>query len=157
MSETNFPGFELRARREELALSITKVCEQVHISATHLEALESGCLEAIPNSTYAVGFLRSYCQFLKLDPGRFADLYRECVSTHPGSRSRARKTAQVPAPTWLQSVLTWGAISAVFIAAWVTWAALFRLDESGTGDRDVEAAVQELVIPDVSFGGQAPR
>jgi cytoskeletal protein RodZ len=61
-------GEILRQRRQELKLSLEQAAQQTRIRLHYLEALEAGNVEKIPSSAQARGFLRSYAQFLKLDP-----------------------------------------------------------------------------------------
>lgn len=61
-------GEILRQRRQELKLSLEQAAQQTRIRLHYLEALEAGNIEKIPSSAQARGFLRSYAQFLKLDP-----------------------------------------------------------------------------------------
>jgi cytoskeleton protein RodZ len=61
-------GETLRQRRQENKLSLEQVAQQTRIRLHYLEALEAGNLDQIPSSAQARGFLRTYAQFLKIDP-----------------------------------------------------------------------------------------
>ena len=61
-------GETLRQRRQENKLSLEQVAQQTRIRLHYLEALEAGNLDIIPSSAQARGFLRTYAQFLKIDP-----------------------------------------------------------------------------------------
>jgi len=56
-------GERLRASREARGLSIDDVSEVLKFRADYVEALENGQIKELP-VTYAVGFLRSYAEFL---------------------------------------------------------------------------------------------
>lgn len=68
MSETKPGGFGavLRRRREELGLSLEDMAASTRIRKTYLQALEDENLQALPGSTYVIGFLRIYSQQLSL-------------------------------------------------------------------------------------------
>ena len=51
------------ARGEDLE----DVAEYLRIRPSYLDALEQGDLSAMPGSTYALGFLRSYAHYLGFD------------------------------------------------------------------------------------------
>lgn len=68
MTEIKTEGFgaSLRRRREELGLSLDDVAASTRIRKTYLHALEEENLQALPGSTYVIGFLRIYAQQLGL-------------------------------------------------------------------------------------------
>jgi hypothetical protein len=63
-----FPGSELRARREELGFSIYEAFRKTRVPANYIEALEQGDILNLPATCYAAGFLKTYCEFLGLNP-----------------------------------------------------------------------------------------
>lgn len=62
------PGDVLRETRESLGYSLDQAAEVTRIRRSYLEALENGDLSILPPPTFARGILRSYAQFLGLDP-----------------------------------------------------------------------------------------
>lgn len=69
MSDTPVsPGQILKEARERLGLSIKDVSTSTKINAGVLKALEEGRLEDLPPRTFTRGFVRSYAQYLKIDP-----------------------------------------------------------------------------------------
>lgn len=61
-------GLDLRSAREALGKKIADATKTLRIRAAHLEALESGRYEDLPDAVYVHGFVRSYAGFLQLDP-----------------------------------------------------------------------------------------
>jgi len=61
-------GQLLKQAREELSLSIEQVAESTRIRPHYLRALESSEFNTLPSVTQARGFLRSYANFLQIDP-----------------------------------------------------------------------------------------
>ncbi len=65
-------GATLRDARERRGWSIADVAQQLRIRAPVLEAMEAGRFEKLPNGAYALGFVRSYADFLGLDRDEIA-------------------------------------------------------------------------------------
>ena len=60
-------GQDLRAARLRRGDDLATVSRALKIRKDHLEALEEDRMEALPGRTYAVGFTRSYADYLGLD------------------------------------------------------------------------------------------
>jgi len=60
-------GEMLRAARLERKLSLEEISSSIHIRVAQLRALEEGQLDALPGMTYAIGFVRSYANYLKIN------------------------------------------------------------------------------------------
>ena len=60
-------GQDLRAARLRRGDDLASVSRVLKIRKDHLEALEEDRMEALPGRTYAVGFIRSYSDYLGLD------------------------------------------------------------------------------------------
>lgn len=61
-------GQDLRAARLRRGDDLATVSRALKIRRDHLEALEEDRFEALPGRAYAVGFVRSYADYLGLDP-----------------------------------------------------------------------------------------
>ena len=62
------PGVVLAAERERQGLSRADVAQRLHMSASQIEALESGDYARLPRGTFLRGFVRNYARILGLDP-----------------------------------------------------------------------------------------
>ena len=60
-------GQDLRAARLRLGEDLSQVSKSLKIRKDHLEAIEEDRFQALPGRTYAVGFVRSYADYLGLD------------------------------------------------------------------------------------------
>jgi len=67
-SPSDTPGTALRKAREQLALSVSDVAVQLHLSRNVIEALENDEYQKLASISFARGYLRSYAKHLKLDP-----------------------------------------------------------------------------------------
>lgn len=70
-------GDELRMRREELGHNIGDVVDAVRIQKRYLEALEEGRNGDLPGTVYALGFVRTYADFLGLNGSDIVARYKE--------------------------------------------------------------------------------
>jgi len=65
--ENSSVGETLRAARLSRGIEIETVSQSIHIRPVQLKAIEENDIEALPGMTYAVGFVRSYANFLGLN------------------------------------------------------------------------------------------
>ena len=85
-------GQDLRAARLRRGDDLATVSRALKIRRDHLEALEEDRFEALPGRAYAVGFVRSYADYLGLDP-------LQCVERFKGEiagRSEVQPTVGPP-------------------------------------------------------------
>src|SRR5512141_1340254 len=76
-------GSLLVRAREARGLTLEDAERDTRISRRYLQALESEQFEVIPAPVYARGFLRSYSQYLGLDPQEMLSLFpREDASEY---------------------------------------------------------------------------
>ncbi|HEX73026.1 MAG TPA: hypothetical protein ENN65_06895 [Candidatus Hydrogenedentes bacterium] len=127
MNTAKFPGDELRSRREERGWTLLDVQRHIHVPLQHLQAIEAGNIEALPVETYAVGFIKSYCQLLELSPERYIDQYRALRRARATGPFRARRVfSSGQHPRWLEELIAWGAICALLLLGWFTYAVVVR-------------------------------
>ena len=60
-------GADLKAARERKGLDLMEVADELRIRHVHLQAIEEGYFDDLPGPVYAVGFVRSYAEYLGLD------------------------------------------------------------------------------------------
>ena len=70
-------GRVLRDAREGFGQDIATVSQQLRIRSIYLNAIESGRYQDLPGSTYAVGFVRSYAEYLGLEPNEIVRRFRD--------------------------------------------------------------------------------
>ncbi len=69
-------GQDLRAARLRRGDDLATVSKALKIRKDHLEAIEEDRLDALPGRTYAVGFVRSYADYLGLDTGQTLERFK---------------------------------------------------------------------------------
>lgn len=148
MSETRaYTGDALKQRREELGYTLSAVYRKIHISERCLEALESGTFDALPGPAYAVGFLKTYCEFLNLDAAIFVEDYRAATARPTGFLAMARTSGSDGIPPRWHDALTWAAICAFLALGWLAYTLVVRPEPNGPNDR-VRAGTIEVVEED---------
>ena len=70
-------GRVLREAREGFGQDIATVSQQLRIRSVYLTAIEEGRYQDLPGSTYAVGFVRSYAEYLGLEPNEIVRRFRD--------------------------------------------------------------------------------
>lgn len=80
-------GQTLKTARELTGRSIDEVAEQLRIRQPFLQALEDGRHKDLPGGTYAVGFLRTYAEFLGLDGEEMVRRFRAEAAGELNARS----------------------------------------------------------------------
>jgi cytoskeleton protein RodZ len=68
---------ELRAARLRRGDDLASVSRTLKIRKDHLEAIEEDKFEALPGRTYAIGFVRSYSEYLGLDPVQAVERFKD--------------------------------------------------------------------------------
>ncbi|RDD60987.1 RodZ domain-containing protein [Ferruginivarius sediminum] len=72
-------GALLRRTRERFNLDLREAADQLRIRAAYLDAIERSDFDDLPGPTYAVGFVRSYADFLALDENEVVRRFKEEV------------------------------------------------------------------------------
>lgn len=137
MKESVFPGSELRSRREELGLTPDDVYRKLRIPSEYILAIEDSQWDCIPAPTYSIGFIKSYAQFLGLDPNPYVDSYRECTRRAPARMFNLSRDENWTPPRWMQEAMAWATICAILVLGWFTYAAVFN--PAPDGEDRVEA------------------
>jgi cytoskeleton protein RodZ len=73
-------GAFLREARETTGRTVLEVAENLRIRRVYLEAIEDGRFDELPGATYAVGFVRSYASYLRLDAPSLVARFKEEAS-----------------------------------------------------------------------------
>jgi transcriptional regulator with XRE-family HTH domain len=74
--ETGAFGETLKRLREERGFPLDAVASATRIARHHLDALERGDLESLPSGPFGRSYLRSYAEFLGIDPEPMLHAYR---------------------------------------------------------------------------------
>ena len=124
-------GELMKARRNEMALSLKEVATATSIRLHYLRAIEEGNIQEHISEVYALGFIRQYALYLGLDGDEMVEGSRklfEGISTAPGKDdfsyglgamevrgSPARQESWFPSIVWL--ALTAGLLAGTYYLA----------------------------------------
>ena len=70
-------GQKLKVAREGQSLSVGQVYDRTKIPVNHIDALESGRLDDLPEPVYVAGFIKRYGDMLGLNGQSLADEFRQ--------------------------------------------------------------------------------
>jgi cytoskeleton protein RodZ len=73
-------GQDLRAARLRRGDDLATISRALKIRKDHLEALEEDRIELLPGRTYAVGFVRTYAEYLGLDAGACVERFKSQIA-----------------------------------------------------------------------------
>ncbi|HUO02399.1 MAG TPA: helix-turn-helix domain-containing protein, partial [Rhizomicrobium sp.] len=73
-------GQDLRTARLRRGEDLATVSRALKIRKEHLEAVEEDRIDNLPGKTYAIGFVRSYANYLGLDVNAMVDRFKEEIS-----------------------------------------------------------------------------
>jgi cytoskeleton protein RodZ len=92
-------GAQLAAARESRGLSVADIAQQLKLSSSQVEALESDNYRRLPSPVFVRGFIRNYARLVKLDAAALLALTElELPHTVPVSPA-ASFAAEIPFPT----------------------------------------------------------
>lgn len=134
-------GERLRQAREAAGLQLADVAARTRIPQRHLEAIEADDFNALPSTTYSVGFARAYARVVGADEVAIAALVRSQLD----GAMRARHDYQAFEPADPARVpprgLAWtvGIIAVLVLAAYGVWRANW-LSAPGSAPSTVAAA-----------------
>jgi len=131
-------GAQLRAAREASGQNLAEIAAKTRIPQRHLEAIERDDFNALPSTTYSVGFARAYARTVGADEVAVAAAVR--AQLEQGGRARHEYQAFEPAdPARVPPrTLAWtAAIIAVLILGGY---ALWRSMQNGPADTPIVAA-----------------
>ncbi len=69
----------LRRHRKQTGQDLKTVAQALRIRYVYLEAIEQGRYDALPGSTYALGFIKTYAEYLDLDEEEIVQRFRDDV------------------------------------------------------------------------------
>ncbi len=144
----------LKGTREQYGRNLRDVAGALNIRFIYLEAIEAGEFDKLPGTAYAIGFVRSYADYLGLDS---KDLVRQFKAEVEGLGKQTQLVFPTPVP---ESKVPGGALILVsivcFALAYGAWS-FFSSQETQVADLvpEVPERLQPL-IDEVTTSGAAP-
>ncbi len=130
----------LSRARERHGQNIRAVSQTLRIRQAYLEALESGESEKLPGMAYALGFLRTYADYLGLNADNIVDRFKEEV------QATDRPTELIFPEPVIEGRIPGGAIILISIALLMTaYGGWFYLTNQGRSLADLVPALPEQI------------
>ena len=134
-------GSTLREARRAQGLKISDVSQQLRISGDYLSKLELGAFDELPAPAYARGFLRSYGQFVALDPATLVARY-----TALSAEAAAMPTYQIPMGARPPQRSAPAIASMLVVCAGIAYGGWYWINGGDVNDR-VARMPNEIVAP----------
>lgn len=118
---TDLPvGEVLRRARTQFGLELPQVASALNIRPDHLAAIEAGDVARLPGRVYAIGFVRTYADYLRLDADKIVYLFKSQCIGHTTNRDLnfPIPVTESRSPAWwmvLASAGTLTIIAALFV------------------------------------------
>ena len=126
MEQGTFQGEELQIQREVMGLSREDVFRKLRISLEFIERIETGQLLKCPANTYTVGFIKSYCDFLEMNPEPYINELTMAQSARKGLSKQTLTAEPAEQPLWFREAVMWGGVIGIIILGWVTFSVVFH-------------------------------
>jgi cytoskeleton protein RodZ len=150
-------GSEFAAARMQAGMEVAQVAAALRIRKEHLAAIEEGRFNDLPAPAYALGFVRSYADYLGLDPAAAVEAFKQETST---SRRRTPLVFPTVEPVkrvtrgWLLGMSA--LLAAVVFGAWYyfekTSLVLLERVPAVPGEPGVQAAATPAPAPNAALG-----
>ncbi len=143
-------GSTLREARVRRNLTLQQVEEDTKIRVKYVQAMENEDFDLIPSPTYVKGFLRTYSEYLGLDPRMILDEYRTRFMPHEETEPFAGSSALGrPRRPRRRSNLAFIAVAALLVLALV-WILGRTSGEQGTDSTPPVAVITQSASPSPS-------
>ncbi len=113
-------GKTLRRARLDMKLSLEDVSAAINVRVVQLKSIEDDRIDQLPGMTYAVGFVRSYADFVKLDP---LQVVKDFKKEHEGEDA-AKRQLKIPEPIdedKLPSPIVIGVAALAVVIVFILW------------------------------------
>ena len=131
----------LRAARQEHGQELRTVAQVLRIRYAYLEAIENGDFEQLPGAAYALGFLRTYAEFLGLDGQEIVEQYKREIQ---GVESKPDLV--FPQPVGHNHIPGGAIVLISVVVLGLAYGGWFYLSNEGKNIADLMPAVPESVL-----------
>lgn len=121
-------GKTLRAARERMNLSLEDVSASINVRVVQLQAIEDDRIDQLPGMTYAVGFVRSYAQFLKLDAQETVATFKREHEGEPATKTALNFADPIAEDKLPGPMLVGGAVLGI-VVLFMAWSLLSSDDD----------------------------
>jgi cytoskeleton protein RodZ len=138
-------GQDLRAARLRRGDDLATVSKSLKIRKDHLEAIEEDRLDQLPGRTYAVGFVRSYADYLGLDTAQCLERFKAEIAGRTDADQQPQVTV-IDEDDNRRLPQGWKIIAGVVVLL-MAWGAYYVLSSSGSMMSPPVAAPPQQALP----------
>jgi cytoskeleton protein RodZ len=147
-------GETLRTTRLAKKLELDDVSHAIHIRPSQLKAIEENNIESLPGMTYAVGFVRSYANFLGLNGAEIVHRFK-AEQGHSPAQTRLSFPEPIVDTPWPDPMMVGvGAFLAVVIL--VVWTIYSNMHGSSKAATQIPPAPAVTSVADASPSATTP-
>lgn len=157
-NEAQTVGEIIRNARLKQGRTISDASEELCIRKAYVEAIETMDLSKMPQMPYALGFVRSYADYLGLNSNRIVFLYRKAIMGDTAEEDENIQNEEPSVPNLKHLLFAFIGLIIVF-AIWTSWPILENMSEEKFGTRE-DTVVSEPEIVDAeqtAAEGSAPE
>jgi hypothetical protein len=118
---TDLPvGEVLRRARVQFGLELPYVAAHLNLRPEHLAAIEAGDIARLPGRVYAIGFVRAYADYLKLDSDKIVYLFKSQCIGHTTQRDLnfPIPVTESRSPAWWMVAASVGTLAIICLLFW---------------------------------------
>ncbi|EMY69969.1 helix-turn-helix domain-containing protein [Leptospira vanthielii] len=148
-------GQIIREAREDKKLSVKDVAKETNIAAKYIIALETEDYSQFPAETFALGFLKNYASYLKLDTAMLLNLYRgEQIEESQAPLEELTRPTTTAFSLDRNKIISLVSIFLFVISAYIIY---ISFEDSGSGSIDEEttevgSTVETVASSDIPSG-----
>ena len=138
-------GAWLASVREDRGLTLAEAATRTHIKEPCLQAIEELDVANLPARPYAVGFVKTYAEFLGLDAGDVVDRFKDDAGFTVAKpvESEKYKEAEESAPIDKPELSLLAVVVILAFVLWCAWQVTLPRDVKQLGSRDATTLVEE--------------
>ncbi|HYG91680.1 MAG TPA: helix-turn-helix domain-containing protein [Azospirillum sp.] len=132
----------LREARERLGVELRDVASILRIRYVYLQAIENGRYDDLPGAAYAAGFLRSYAEYLGLDPAEVLRRYKD----EAAGRIRKQELYYLPMPAAGGGVPGGTVLLGTLVLAGIVYGSWYYLSATDRSVADMVPALPDRLV-----------
>ncbi|WP_411817427.1 TonB family protein [Hyphococcus sp. DH-69] len=141
-------GVRLAMARESRGISLNEVATRIHIREAHLQAIENVDKSALPARPYALGFVRTYAEFLELDARATVEQFKQDAGYDAPAPIETEKFSPAEQTTDAEpNQMSLPAVMAILVfVLWCLWQLSLPREVTELGSSDTPQIAKKLEV-----------
>lgn len=138
-------GVFLAASREAQGYSLTEAAAKTHIRENHLAAIEGMNRSALPARPYAIGFVKTYAEFLELEAKPIVMRFKEEAGYEAAAPIAVEKfeAAEAAAESQPREMTLWAVAGVLAFILWCAWQITLPHEVTRLGEHSSPLAISQ--------------